>query len=247
MNEIHTLTDRGLFRTCNEDCAAHDQATCVAVLADGMGGHNAGEVASHETVRAVLDGLRRLHPDAIPIDAACAQLVIQELISDHNARLFERAGSSTDLNGMGCTLVVVWVIGMQAVVAHVGDSRCYHWKASEGLLLQITRDHTFVQFQLDHGLIEPSEVGTAAAKNYLTRSIGTSKKVKPDFHLLDLSADDVLVSCSDGLTEAADSARLAELMPQALASADPAKFLVDYAKEHGSRDNITVQVLRVVG
>ncbi len=244
---MYACTDIGVERSANEDAVGEDIELRLAVLADGMGGHNAGEVASRETVQAVLDGIRRLCLGNISVDVAQAQEILQRLIADHNVRLFERAGSSTDLNGMGCTLVVVWVIGMQAIVAHVGDSRCYHWRASEGPLFQITRDHTFVQFQLDHGLIEPSEVGTSAAKNYLTRSIGTSKKVKPDFHLLDLSADDVLVSCSDGLTEAADTARLAELMPQALACADPAKFLVDYAKEHGSRDNITVQVLRVTG
>jgi protein phosphatase len=144
---------------------------------------------------------------------------------------------------MGCTLVVVWLVQEQALIANVGDSRCYHLRG--GTLSQITRDHSFVQFQLDNGLISEADARGSERKNYLLRSVGTATKVSADFFAVDLDPGDVLLSVSDGMTEALGHEALQGIVLEAMRSPQPAQALVKAAIDSGSRDNVSVQFIRV--
>ena len=144
---------------------------------------------------------------------------------------------------MGCTLVVVWMVKAQALIANIGDSRCYHMRNRK--LTQVTRDHSFVRFQLDNGLLSEAEVLGGNVKNYLLRSVGTAKKVSADYFVLDLEPGDVLLAVTDGMTEAVNHEALQVKVLEAMDSPNPAHALVTMAIESGSRDNVSVQCICV--
>ena len=241
---IDSFSDVGISRTNNEDAIEQCAPKGIAVLADGMGGHNAGEVASRQTVLGLVKGLTiylESHMGAVDLDAVREHLSL--LIAQQNKALFDQAQVDAHLEGMGCTLVVVCLMDAQALIANVGDSRCYHHR--QGSLTQVTRDHSFVQFQLDHGYITEAEAHSGQSKNYLLRSVGTSEKVSPDFFVVDIQPEDTLLTCSDGLTEALSNEQLQEKINQALCGGQPARALVQAALDAGSRDNVSVQVMRI--
>ncbi len=241
---ITAQTDTGTVRANNEDAIAQNSSLGIAVLADGMGGHNAGEVASQQTVENILKGIAeyvKLLEGELSIDLARNQL--KQLITRQNSDLFQQASTVDAYEGMGCTLVVIWLIGAQALVANVGDSRCYHFR--DGLLTQITRDHSFVQFQLDHGLLSEEDIRTGEAKNQLLRAMGTESKVSADLFIVDLQANDLLLSCSDGLTECLNNDTLQDKLIQFSSSEQLENDLVNAAIEAGSADNISVQIVRI--
>lgn len=243
-NSITAQTDTGTVRANNEDAIAQNHVHGIAVLADGMGGHNAGEVASQQTVENILKGIEEyveLLDSELSIDLARNHL--KQLITQQNSDLFQQASTVDAYEGMGCTLVVIWLIGAQALVANVGDSRCYHFR--DGLLTQITRDHSFAQFQLDHGLISEEDIRTGEVKNQLLRAMGTESKVSADFFIADLQPNDLLLSCSDGLTECLNNDTLQDKLIQFAGSEQLEKDLVNAAIEAGSTDNISVQIVRI--
>lgn len=243
-NSISAQSDTGMVRANNEDAVADNSAHGIAVLADGMGGHNAGEVASQQTVENILKGIEEyieLLDGELSIDLARNHL--KQLITQQNSDLYYQASTVDAYEGMGCTLVVIWLIGAQALVANVGDSRCYHFR--DGLLTQITRDHSFVQFQLDHGLLSEEDIRTDDVKNQLLRAMGTESKVSADFFTVDLQANDLLISCSDGLTECLNNDALQDKLIQFATSEQLEKDLVQMAIEAGSTDNISVQIVRI--
>jgi PPM family protein phosphatase len=243
-NSITAQTDTGVVRANNEDAISQNSKLGIAVLADGMGGHNAGEVASQQTVENILKGIEEyieLLDGELSVDLARSQLKL--LIARQNSDLFYQASTVDAYEGMGCTLVVIWLIGAQALVANVGDSRCYHCR--DGLLVQITRDHSFAQFQLDHGLISEEDVRTGQVKNQLLRAMGTESKVSPDFFTVDLQANDLLLSCSDGITECLNNETLQDKLIQFASSEQLEKELVNAAIEAGGTDNISVQIVRI--
>ena len=235
---IDSLSDVGISRSGNEDAIGQNAQLGIAVLCDGMGGHNAGEVASSQTVQSLVKGLSRYlesNTDKAELDAVRDHLKV--LIAQQNKALFDQAQADSRLQGMGCTLVVVCVLKSQALIANVGDSRCYHFR--KGFLNQVTRDHSFVQFQLDQGLITEAEAHSGQAKNYLLRSVGTSVKVSVDFFVIDIQPGDTLLTCSDGLTEALSNEQLQDEVKQALTTDQPAHTLVQAALAAGSRDNVS--------
>lgn len=214
------------------------------MLADGMGGHNAGGVASRRTVDAVLGHIENYlcsHQATPTIDEAREQLKCA--ISEQNQALLQEAATVPDHEGMGCTLVVVWVVQTQALIANVGDSRCYYLRSDT--LTQITRDHSFVQFQLDHGLVSEDEARSGQCKNYLLRSVGTAENVSVDFFVFDLQPGDVLLTVSDGVTQMLGQEALKDKVLEALASTQPARTLVKAAMDSGSSDNVSVQFIQV--
>jgi PPM family protein phosphatase len=243
---VDAHTNVGSTRKNNEDAIAHSAENGIAVLADGMGGHNAGEVASQQTTQALMEGLvGYLRAHKVSPEPEEAQRFLKALIASQNKTLYALANSNLAYEGMGCTLVVAWLLDNQALIANVGDSRCYH--LSHGVLKQITRDHSFLQFQLDHELISLEEARSGKTKNYLLRAMGTAEKIAPDFFLIDLQAGDVLLTCTDGLTEAFNNQQLLEKIAEALHAPLPSQELVKYAIDAGSRDNISVQLIHIDG
>ncbi|MEJ7136847.1 PP2C family protein-serine/threonine phosphatase [Amphibiibacter pelophylacis] len=240
-------TDVGLVRRNNEDAVRIEHEADLAFLADGMGGYSGGEVASRMAVNCACTQILSALGRATSADSDSSLAAVQQALHDAqwqaHHQVMQQARRDPALHGMGTTLAGLWLRRDRAFVCHVGDSRIYCWRAGE--LLQITRDHTVLQEQIDAGLPAQSLFGHPAARNVLTRALGIEGAFGPETRVLPVVSGDLFLMCSDGLTDALDDAGIARLCaglsaPQALAEA-----LVRAANEHGGRDNVTVLTVRV--
>lgn len=239
-------THPGLVRPLNEDAVGADPDVGLFLLADGLGGYNAGEIASTMAVSTLLAELTRALHEAqeagVPFDPRRALL---EALVDVNQSIFRAALNSTAFEGMATTLVVGWLLGDRLWVAHTGDSRLYRMRGGE--LEQLTRDHSFSQELLDAGMVTEDEVRLLPAKNLVTRALGAGADIEPEVHDYDVASGDVLLLCSDGLTEMVGPFEIAGLMNACLPDLpDTARRLVDMANEAGGRDNTSVILVRVM-
>jgi len=238
-------THPGLVRPLNEDALGADPSCGLFVLADGLGGYNAGEVAS---VMAISSVLERLASSIDTFDVAEGAFTpddaIYDTVTDINANIYNAALNSTAFEGMATTLVIGWFLGGRLWVAHTGDSRLYRYRDS--MLEQLTRDHSFSQELLDAGMVTEEEARSLPAKNLVTRALGAAADIEPEIHNVDVLAGDIILLCSDGLTEMVGSYEIEGLL--SINEADmheTARRLVDLANESGGRDNISVIVVRV--
>ena len=222
----------GLVRSGNEDAgfASHH----VQVVADGVGGAAAGEVAA-ATTTYVVSALAAAHPldDAVTVLRAAV----------HEAHLQLRAGVEADPGraGMATTLTAALVRHGQVTVLHVGDSRGYVLRSATGELERVTRDHTFVQSMIDAGRLTPAEARRHPYRSVVLRSVNAEEEPKPEVWRLDLSPGDRLLLCSDGLTDFVEESVIASLLPGGDPD-DAAQRLVDAALAAGGRDNVTCVV-----
>ena len=249
--EAWMATDVGMVRPHNEDTAHVDGDGAFFIVADGMGGHAAGEVASAmavETVRAKLEAARpQLAEFAIaPSDVgrrSLVQLLQDAVLSAHQA-VFQRGSTEEDKNGMGTTLDVLLVSGAEAFIAHVGDSRTYLIR--EGRAAQLTTDHTYAGVMVIEGKLTVEEAQVSQLRNILVNAVGVSAEVGVEMAHLELRRDDRLLLCSDGLHDYfPGDTEIAER----LAFADPGQgltTLVDTAKNRGGHDNITGIAIHVL-
>ena len=244
--DVAAATDAGRVRALNEDYVAADGAAGFAVLADGMGGHKAGEVASSMAAELVIAGVRSASRRNGPLDSARAENLIASQVAAANAGIFEAAQAERRYNGMGTTLVVVLWHAAGVTWGHVGDSRLYLMR--RGALRQLTRDHSIVQEQLERGELSREEARHSVNRNVLTRAVGIEPEVEADVRSGAVEPDDVYLLCSDGLTDMVDDAHiertLRECGPQIRVAA---KRLIDEANARGGLDNISVILARVVG
>jgi protein phosphatase len=253
LTEIHGLSDTGDVRPHNEDGFLIDRALGLAVVADGMGGHMAGEVASAGALAALHAYLAGLPGDAGADAAADPDATAINQRWRHTAALLhavERANSvlyaenrergHADGSGMGCTLTGIQTVpGMDAFVSfHVGDSRLYRHR--DGVLTQLTRDQTAYQLALESGA-----PGALPPQNLLLQAVGPAAVVTPDIALHEVQKEDVLLLCSDGLHGWVPHAELEQLLGQtSMPLAALCGELIALAKRHSSRDNITALLLR---
>lgn len=237
-------TDTGRVRDNNEDAAAFDEATQLCVLADGMGGYNAGEVASGMATDLILEDMRRwlAEPDlsGVALDIRAA---IDAAVNQANQAILEAAHANPEWAGMGTTLVVAVFKADRLLLAHVGDSRCYCLR--RGRLRQLTKDHTLLQEQLDAGLLSPKQAQTSAHRNLLTRALGVEAQMHADLTEHAVLPGDVYLLCSDGLTDMVRGTEIAKLLDLNLPLAQRAQQLIQAANAHGGRDNITVLLVKV--
>jgi protein phosphatase len=244
--DVVAATDAGRVRQENEDCIVADAAAGLAVLADGMGGHNAGEVASRMAAELVVSGIRAACGRDGRLDPALAERLIASHVAAANAGIFDAARSERRYDGMGTTLVVVAWHAAGVTWGHVGDSRLYLLR--DGSLRQLTRDHSIVQEQLERGAISREEARHSANRNVLTRAVGIDPYVEADVSSSDARPGDVYLLCSDGLTDMLPDEEIAgtlrECGPQIRVAA---KRLIDEANARGGLDNISVIVARVIG
>lgn len=244
MLSIHCFSDKGSTRETNEDSISYDADLGLAVLADGMGGHNAGEVASQLAVSGVMRGVTAFIANCLtPPTLEDARGCLKKLIPELNDSLHRQSNEDEACRGMGCTLVVVWVIGDHALIASIGDSRCYLWRSRS--LTQITSDHNFLEMQRRLGLLSDGDIGPEQPKNYLTRALGIEKRATVDYFVIDLAPEDVFMSCTDGLTECLNKEALEAILNDCNGADDAAEVLGRAAIQAGSQDNVSVQVLRV--
>lgn len=244
--EFFCATDTGRARNNNEDSVAVDEATALVVLADGMGGYNAGEVASGMATSFIKSELGRWLAEAS--DSATDTDVRRAMdicVDNANRAIFNAANSNPQYAGMGTTLVVGVFRDSRLLMGHVGDSRAYRLRASR--LTQITHDHSLLQEQIDSGLITPEQAAFSANKNLVTRAVGVEDTVLLETHLHEVMPGDTYLLCSDGLSDMLDDESIAQLMAGVETLPEAANALIDAANDAGGKDNISVVLARVRG
>jgi protein phosphatase len=232
---IHSRTDVGRVRQNNEDVIAFDANLGIAVLADGMGGLNAGEVAAGTAVQIALDRLReRLAGGERDLDAA-----LDATFREANRVVYDKANETSDLSGMGTTLVVAVAGPDRCITAHVGDSRAYLFK--RGRLTRVTTDHSLVHELVMQGVMSAEEARASPNRNIITRAIGIEPDVRCDVNRVPVEPGALVLICSDGLTDMLTDAELQTRCAQH--AADPERLLaalVTEANARGGFDNISV-------
>ncbi|MFN3883439.1 MAG: Stp1/IreP family PP2C-type Ser/Thr phosphatase [Rhodocyclaceae bacterium] len=247
--EMAAVSDPGRLRPNNEDAVFADARLGLAVLADGMGGHNAGEVASQMAITAIGSELahafdtippHRPTPQGVPF----AREVLLDVIQRTNAAIRLAAQQNPRYAGMGATLVVVQFFDDRLVVAHVGDSRLYRLRAGE--LGCLTRDHSLLQEQLDKGMISPEQARRAPNRNLVTRALGVEADVVVDIAEHAVLPGDIYLLCSDGLNDMVDDREIAAILSEFSANMQLcATQLVQIANQHGGRDNVSVILAKI--
>lgn len=235
--QIFSKTDRGRVRTDNQDAYFAGKITdgsVFAVVCDGMGGANAGNVASELAVRHISEYVIRSYRDGM--NMTDTEKTLKNAIVSANISLYDKAVNNAELAGMGTTAVAAFVKDGTAVIAHVGDSRIY---LVNGEIKQLTRDHSVVQSLIESGKITPEDAKVHPRKNVITRALGAEENVAVDSDCLNLSNGDTLLLCSDGLTNFLDDKDILTVFQNNDISA-VAERLVEEANENGGGDNITV-------
>lgn len=234
------LTDIGRMRSQNQDAVFATEETIgslpnLFVVADGMGGHKAGEYASSQAIalakREIASRIRvlnRLHYQSWEITAA-------------NKSIYEEATQDEDKYGMGTTMVVATLLEDHLCVANVGDSRLYVYR--DGQLSQITQDHSVVGEMVRKGEMPKEEARSHPKRNLITRAVGAEAEVRVDFFDETLQAGDLVLMCTDGLTSMVEESEIEEVLAGSGQVADKVAKLVDLANDHGGKDNITVIVI----
>ena len=248
--EMVCLTDSGLIREHNEDAVTIDPDYGFAILADGLGGYNAGEVASGMTVNLVAQGLRQALPNSPPqqLDVASGKLnayrLLEQQIQIANAAVYEAAQTQLHCAGMGTTIVSTLFFDNRLLIAHIGDSRCYRLRGEAFVCL--TRDHSLLQEQIDLGLLTPEEARYADYKNLVTRALGIDDEAEPDFTEYTVEVGDIFLLCSDGLNDMVEDQEIADILDSLRVDlAIAAQQLVHAACDHGGRDNVSVILIHV--
>jgi protein phosphatase len=244
--EFFSATDTGRARNNNEDSVAVDEASSLIVLADGMGGYNAGEVASGMATSFIKTELGRwLQEASTTASDTDVRRAMDICVDNANRAIFNAANSNPQYAGMGTTLVVGVFRDGRLLMGHVGDSRGYRLRA--GRLAQITHDHSLLQEQIDAGLITAEQAAFSANKNLVTRAVGVEDTVLLETHLHDLMPGDIYMLCSDGLSDMLDDETISQLLQSNDSLDEAATALIDAANDAGGKDNISVILARVRG
>lgn len=239
----YAMTDVGQVRLNNEDALAFDEDFGVAVLADGMGGYNAGEVASGMAVAFVTSELVRwLNIEAQCCDPSQIARGIRLGVGRANRSILQAATANPQYAGMGTTVVAAVFKNNCLILGHVGDSRCYRLRAE--VLTQITRDHSLLQERVDAGFLTPAQAAVAPGKNLLTRALGVDDGVEVELHAHEILDGDVYLMCSDGLTDMLSDDGIATTLGTYAPLPDMALELVSKANAAGGRDNIAVLLVQ---
>ena len=233
---VGILSDIGNVRALNEDSVGYheDIQKKIFVVCDGMGGHNAGEIASSIGVNSCIEYIKALKNLNEPLNE-----IMVEAVKYSNVEIYKEASKKTELKGMGTTITAALVVEQEMVVANVGDSSCYVLK-SDGIH-KITKDHSLVQELLDNGNITEQEAKRHPNKNIITRALGTDYSVMVDTFNVNLQDVIKVLLCSDGLTNDVDNNEMYDILIKDDSEA-AAKRLVELAKLKGGRDNISVVI-----
>ena len=248
--DLAEMTDTGRVREHNEDAIGSDPDIGLMVLADGMGGYNAGEVASGIAVQIVSElaseGAARENRDEIdPHSGLMRQsIVLRDAVYRANKIIFQTAQSQTHCEGMGTTIVAAMFYDNKISIAHVGDSRAYRLRG--GSFEQITLDHSLLQELVDRGFYSAEEAQRSTNRNYVTRALGVEPSVEVEVHEHEVLPDDVYLLCSDGLPDMVEDEDIHLTISTFNASLDVVgKQLIELANDHGGRDNVSVQLAQV--
>jgi protein phosphatase len=232
-------TDPGRARENNEDSVVFDAATQTMVLADGMGGYNAGEIASGMATAFIKSELSRWLAEAgHGANIKEVRRAMEICVGNANLSIYNAANSNAQYAGMGTTLVVGVFLGDMLLVGHIGDSRCYRLR--DGILEQITKDHSLLQEQIDAGLITPAQAANSSIKNLVTRALGVEGQVMLEVNEHLVLPGDLYMMCSDGLSDMVDDPTIAKIVTTQGELEVTAEELIAAANANGGRDNISV-------
>lgn len=232
-------TDVGVVRSGNEDTYMMANERGLFIVADGMGGHAAGEVASEMAARLIAE--RYAPVKGMSDDELMGQMV--GAIRSANAAIFERTVTEHDKRGMGTTATALALLPTRYLIGHVGDSRAYMLRG--GVLSQITKDHSYVQEQVDAGRLTPEDARVHPYANVITRCVGSNGDVVPDLFIGTLDPDDLLLIASDGLTGMIEDEELHAILSEDVTLEEMVDRLIAEANRRGGLDNVTVIVVRI--
>jgi len=249
--DVASLSHPGMVRSHNEDSVFVDGDAGLAVLADGMGGYNAGEVASGIAVDVVSNGLlpelasgRELSKVDVQSGLTHAALLLQQQIAAANKGIYEAAQTRPECAGMGTTIVAAVFHGNRVSIGHIGDSRCYRLRGEK--FEQLTHDHSLLQEQIDSGQLTSEQAKYSLNKNLVTRALGIEAIVPADIAEYRVEAIDIYLLCSDGLTDMVDAEMIHNIVDEHRSTLpEAAAELIDLANQNGGRDNISVILTRV--
>ncbi len=237
------ITDTGLVRKNNEDAIFVSNRSVgplpnLYIIADGMGGHNAGEIASNNCIAAFCDYVQALEQDETEILD-----VLMAGVHAANQKVYHMSVENPDLSGMGCTLSLCVMSGGKLYMAHVGDSRVY--VAHDHKLRQVSHDHTFVNEMVKAGEMTAEQAKTDPRRNLITRAVGTEEDVRPDSLVIDIFPGDTVLLCSDGLSNYISDEELLAGIQSENSLESKCETFVEYAKQKGGNDNISVILVSV--
>jgi protein phosphatase len=245
------LTDTGMVREHNEDAIGTNLDLGLMVLADGMGGYNAGEVASGIAVQNILElaaagAAREQRNDIDPNTGLMRQtIVLRDAVARANKNIYQTAQSQTHCEGMGTTLVAAMFFDDRISIAHVGDSRAYRLRNEK--FEQLTMDHSLLQELVDRGFYSEEEAQRSTNRNYVTRALGVEPTVEVEVQEYDVLPDDVYLLCSDGLPDMVEDEDIHLTISTFNASLDVVgQQLVQVANDNGGRDNVSVMLAQVL-
>ena len=247
--DVASLSHPGMVRSHNEDSVFVDGEAGIAILADGMGGYNAGEVASGMATTLLGSELEKAFQKTAPhqLDASgklYSHSVLEAEIARANTAIYQAAQSQPQYAGMGTTLVVTLFYDNMMTVAHIGDSRLYRLRGDE--FQAITRDHSLLQEQIDSGMITADEARHSQNKNLVTRALGVDPVVEPEIRDYDTMPGDLYLLCSDGLNDMVEDEEIALTLQALSANLDlAATQLIQTANDSGGRDNVSVVLVRI--
>lgn len=241
--QFEVLTDVGRKRKVNEDSAAvftRSEGLILAVIADGMGGHRAGDYASSTAIKVIGEQFLELDDTKIEDEQHWAEW-LQETVNYVNRLLFNEAKENEELKGMGTTLEAALIRGNSCLVSHTGDSRVY--AINENGVRQITKDHSYVNILLENGEITEAEAEAHPQRNWIMKAIGSEKTIEPDLYSIELTDQSYLMLCTDGLSNKVDQTKMYEIVMSDANLSEKVKELVDLANKMGGEDNISVILL----
>ncbi len=249
--EIVVRTDPGMLRGHNEDAVFANPNQGFVILADGMGGYNAGEVASGMATMLLSTELEAAFVAKPPyaVDRTSGQLHAHQCILDKvaltNSSIYHAAESQPQYAGMGTTLVMALFYDNQVTVAHIGDSRLYRLRGDE--FCAITRDHSLLQEQIDSGMISAEEARFSQNKNLVTRALGVDPQVETEIHDYPVQTGDIYLLCSDGLNDMVEDEEIQMTLQMLAANLElAATQLIQMANDNGGRDNVSVILVKVL-
>lgn len=231
-------SDKGLIRKINQDSFGYyvnDTGVCFFIVADGMGGHNAGEVASAIAVDTFTSEARAL---ALQNGTETVPNFIKNTLKKTNDLILYRADAEKELIGMGTTAVTAIVKDGKLIIGNIGDSRAYILSGES--IEQLTVDHSYVELLLKAGSIDMEEAKIHPRRNEITRALGVRSYSEPDIFVMDYQEGDILILCSDGLNKMVNDAQIRDIASKSSDTDDICARLIDAAKENGGEDNITV-------
>jgi serine/threonine protein phosphatase PrpC len=237
--KIHSATDVGRARGNNEDAVLVNERLSIVVLADGMGGQNAGEVASELATICIMQKLSSwIEKSKDRTITTNLKKAIEKCIDETNEIIYRDSLANSARRGMGTTVVVGIFRKRKLTIAHVGDSRAYLLR--QGKLSVLTRDHSKIQEQIDSGLISVEQASISKDRNFLTRAVGTSLHVSPDFCEIQLNLNDRILICSDGLSDMLSESVIQNILIKEEPLSEVCNELIKIANLAGGKDNISL-------